>query len=231
MNRRVVGISLVLWLACAVWVITAWTLLLRADAHSPARAANPPAAGGGPPAPRIRLDDARGRRVDTADLIGRPYLVTFLGASCPRSCRLTLRSLSASLRRFGSRGRDVDVLAVSPEPGTHGRDAVRSWLRREPPPPAFHHLTGSRRQLRPLWRAYGVEDLGDVHRGHDLRGVRHTHPPPSFGVWLVDRRGRLRSQIVSSGALTPANVIHELEVLLEEPLPGAADGARTSSRR
>ncbi|MGH2846206.1 MAG: SCO family protein [Thermoleophilaceae bacterium] len=105
-------------------------------------------------APRIRLRSAHGGIVDTRELRGRPYAVTFLYARCPDVCPLIGQEIRQSLELLGRRARQAVVLGVSADPAGDTAEAARSWLRRQRLPRNFRYLIGLRRELAPVWEGY-----------------------------------------------------------------------------
>jgi len=162
----------------------------------------------GRPAPNFRLSDARGRPVDTRRLAGQPYLVTFLYTNCPPgdTCPTIAAELRQALERLGPRADDVTVLAVSVEPKGDTPAAARRWLRRYRLPDNFRFLVGSRQQLKPVWDKYFVGAQNPANEQS-----RHTS-----NMWLVDARGRWRTKFSAGLAVPPADIAHDLGVLLDE---------------
>jgi protein SCO1/2 len=164
------------------------------------------------PAPAIALRDQRGRRIDSDRLRGRPYLVTFLYTHCVDVCPVIGSEIADALDRLGSRAAGVAVLAVSVDPRGDTPAAARDWIEQRRLPAQFHFLLGTRRQLSPVWRAWYLPAHVDP-RTHDA------------GVWLVDARGRLRGRWAGAEPIPPADIAHDLSVLLGE----ADQRARISS--
>ncbi len=159
-------------------------------------------------APDFRLVDARGRRVDTRRLGGRPYLVTFLYTNCPPgdTCPTIAAELRQALERLGARAEDVTILAVSVEPKGDTPRAARRWLRRHRLPDNFRFLVGSRRELEPVWNSYYVGSQDPA-----TKLSRHT-----ANMWLVDARGRWRTKFSAGPPVPPEDIAHDLGVLLDE---------------
>ncbi len=109
-------------------------------------------------------------------------MVTFLYTDCPDTCPLIAAELRRTLELLRPRCRDVAVLAVSADPKSDTRGAVRRWLRERRVPANFHYLIGSRQELKPVWDAY----YALPQRHHDPNS---TH---SASIWLIDARGRWR---------------------------------------
>jgi protein SCO1 len=165
------------------------------------------------PAPRFKLADARGGRLDTATLTGRPYVVTFLYTDCPDVCPLIASELKLALEQLGSRADEVMVLAVSADPDGDSRQAVVRWLDQRRMPPNFRYLTGTAAELRPVWRHYyaAPQPRGNPNSAH------------SASIWLVDRSGRWRTKFSGGVPVPPSDIAHDLRLLLDE-----ADGQRAA---
>jgi len=148
------------------------------------------------------LRDQRGRLVHLSALRGKVVLITFLYTHCPDACPLTAMNLNAALGALGPARSDVRVLAVSVDPAGDTPAAVTSFVRRYHLRAQFHYLTGSRRALAPIWRAYKVTAVrvgaGDVDH--------------SLYTLLVDRSGRGRV-LFDSGATARA-IAHDARLLL-----------------
>lgn len=155
-------------------------------------------------APAFRLPDASGRRLATADLRGRPYVLTFLYTDCPDVCPLIGQELGQSLRLLGSRRDEVSVLAVSVDPEGDTAAAARAWLRRHRLPRNFHYLIGRERELRPVWDAYFAAP--------QIPGrPNSTH---TASIWLIDADGRIATKYSGGFPVAPADIAHDLRLLL-----------------
>jgi protein SCO1/2 len=157
-------------------------------------------------APAFRLADARGGELDTRDLRGRPYAVTFLFTDCRDVCPLIGKELGQALELLGPQSSQVAVAAVSVDPRGDKAEAVRAWLDRLRLPPNFHYLIGSEGELEPVWKAYFV--------GPQPSGTRESLH--SASIWLIDRRGRWRTKYSAGVPVSPRDVAHDLRLLLRE---------------
>jgi protein SCO1/2 len=168
----------------------------------------------GAPAPRIRLADQRGRTLDSAGL-GRPYVVTFLYTHCTDVCPVIGAEIADALGRLGARAEGVAALGVSVDPRGDTPARARAWAAERGLPSEFHYLLGSTDQLAPVWQDWYV-----VADGRGLDDPR-TH---GASVWLVDARDRLRGRWSGGEAIPPADIAHDLGVLLDEAHQHAASG-------
>lgn len=170
------------------------------------------------PAPSFRLADARGGRLDSRSLHGRPYVLTFLYTDCRDVCPLIGREVGEALRLLDGRARRVAAVAISVDPERDTGPAVRAWLRRLRLPRNFHYLVGSRQRLEPVWRAYfaAPQPLG-------VRESRH-----SASIWLIDARGRLRTKFSGGAPVPPRDIAHDLRLLLREAARANMSGPRAA---
>jgi len=145
-------------------------------------------------APAFLLRDQDGRLVGPQTYRGHWTVVTFLYTHCPDVCPLIASRLAAAQRRDAG----LRVVAVSVDPARDTRLAVRRFLAAHHAGPAFRYVTGTRRQLAKVWRAYHVAALP---------GPSATVSHSSISV-LVDPAGRERmlfdSSITTAGVLRAA---------------------------
>jgi len=174
--------------------------------EGPFRAGPLPDGLAGTPAYDFALTDARGERVDTRRLRGRPYVVTFLYTDCPDVCPLIASELDAALELLGPRGDEVEVVAVSADPKGDTRMAVLRWLEAQQLPDNFRYVIGTREQLRPVWDGFFA-----APQERDREESAH-----SASIWLVDAKGGLRAKFSGGLPVPPADIAHDLGVLLEE---------------
>jgi len=181
-------------------------LAIVEEQSTPFRGGQLPAELAGAPAPSFRHADARGGEIGTADLAGRPFVVTFLYTTCPDVCPLIAQELREALELLGPRGDEVEVLAVSVDPENDTPEAVRSWLANNELSPNFHYLVGTEAELEPTWDAYFA-----APQPADEPDSAHT-----ASIWLVDSDGRLRTKFSAGVPVPPADIAHDLELLLDD---------------
>lgn len=163
------------------------------------------------PAVRFDLVDARGGLIDTTELRGRPYALTFLYTQCPDVCPLIGQDLRAVLGALGKRSERVAVVAISVDPRGDTPSAVQRWLSRQRLPANFRYALGTERDLKPVWEAY--------YAAPQVSGRPETSTHTA-AVWLVDSRGRLRTRYPAGERLSAEDLAHDLTVLLREPAAG-----------
>src|SRR4051794_33372699 len=215
---RVGGSGVRTWLALVFIAVAALAGVAGAAWHQSAgrtqrapglRADLLPADLDGAPAPALRLTGARGERIDSARLRGRPYLVTFLYTHCVDVCPVIGFEIGDALRRLGPRASRVAAVGITVDPRRDTPAAARRWAGlHHLPARDFHYAVGPVARLESVWRDGYVTPRGGV-----LEDPR-TH---DASVWLVDARGRLRGRWSGAQPIPPADMAHDLAVLLGEP--------------
>jgi protein SCO1 len=153
--------------------------------------------------PDFALHDQQGRLVRLASQRGKVVLVTFLYTHCPDLCPLTAQNLNGALKSLGVKRRHVAVLAVSVDPQGDTQAAVGAFVRNHRLLPQFHYLTGTRRELQPIWNAYKVTPL------------RRGGPDPDHTLYtlVVDRGGKAR--VLFDALARPPAIAHDVGLLLD----------------
>ena len=131
----------------------------------------------------FRLHDQDGRVVTLQGERGKVVLITFLYTHCPDVCPLIATHLDTALRDLGPARAQVRVLAISVDPTGDTRASVRTFIHVHRLVPQFRYLTGTARELRPVWAAYHLQIVPG-----NLDVVDHT-----AYILLVDRSGHGRA--------------------------------------
>jgi protein SCO1/2 len=160
-----------------------------------------PAAGGWegslrPPGTRLpdfELRDQDGDLVTAADLRGEPVVVTFIYSTCEDTCPGQVQSIRGALDDLGH---DVPVIGVSVDPANDTARTARTFLLEQTMTGRMDFLLGSREELEPLWKAFGIAP--------QRKGREHS----AYTV-LVDGEGRQRLGFPAS-RLTPRALAHDL---------------------
>jgi protein SCO1 len=123
------------------------------------------------------LTDEDGRHISLAGYRGNVVVLTFMYSTCQDTCPVTATTIRGALDDLGH---DVPALAVSVDPAHDTPDSAEAFLvKRGLSGGRMHFLLGTRAQLQPIWRAYGIQPQG--------KGFEHT-----ARVLLIDKRGRQR---------------------------------------
>lgn len=145
-------------------------------------------------APDFALSDKAGRRLSLSGYRGKVVALTFLSSHC-RTCTLVAQQIRGALDELGSPP-GVSTIFVSTNPRTDIPGGVAHFLDATSLTGRAVYLTGSRRNLERVWRAYHV-----------------SHAEDTVTVLLIDRTGVER---VAFGIeqVTPEGVAHDIRLLL-----------------
>jgi protein SCO1/2 len=101
---------------------------------------------------RLRDEDGKWRTIE--DARGEVVVLTFLYSGCWDLCPAEAADIAQAVRRVGE---GVTIYVVSVDPVGDTRRRVRKWLDvRNLLGGPMHFLIGSRRELAPIWAAYGI---------------------------------------------------------------------------
>ena len=148
----------------------------------------------------FRLRDQDGRPVSLRQFRGRVVILTFMYTTCRDTCPLTATQIRGALDDLAH---PVPALAVSVDPVNDTPERAREFLfRRGLAHDRMRFLLGTRAQLRPVWRWYGVQPQG--------KAFDHT-----AYVVLIDRHGRQRVGFPVQ-QLVPEDLAHDIRRLEAE---------------
>jgi protein SCO1/2 len=148
----------------------------------------------------FHLRDQDGKTVSLRQFRGRVVVLTFMYTTCRDTCPLTATQIRGALDDLGH---DVPALAVSVDPVNDTPERAKRFLfQRGLGHDRMRFLLGSRAQLQPLWKAYGVQPQG--------KAFDHT-----AYVVLIDRRGRQRIGFPVA-QLVPEDLAHDIRRLQAE---------------
>jgi protein SCO1/2 len=156
-------------------------------------------------APDFALTDQDGEPISMRDFRGRPVLVTFLYTTCDDTCPIQAQTVRGALDRLGH---DVPAIAVAVDPPRDTPERARAFLSKQRALGRIDFVLGTRAELRPLWRGYGIRPQS-VTQEHQARFT------------LVDARGYQRVGYPGSLA-TPEDLAHDLALLERDARRSAA---------
>jgi protein SCO1/2 len=106
----------------------------------------------------FRLPDQNGRPTSLADARGKVVAMTFIYTTCRDLCPAEGNVIAGAMEQVKSK--DVEAYAVSVDPLGDTAERAQGWVqRRNLPADRSHYLLGTRRQLQPVWKAYGIVPL------------------------------------------------------------------------
>lgn len=194
-------LTLVAITVAAVAAVVAVATLGLAESHGRPglRTSTTGFAGALPPAlpfRQIALRDQDGRLVRLSDEHGRVTVLTFMFSTCHDTCPLMAQQIRGALDQLGH---DVPVLAVTVDPTHDTRATAKRFVNRQYMTGRMRFLLGTKRQLRPIWKAYAVQP---------------TTPESDHSVYVfvLDRRGIQRVDFPADH-LTPEGLEHDIHKL------------------
>jgi cytochrome oxidase Cu insertion factor (SCO1/SenC/PrrC family) len=146
-------------------------------------------------APGFSLTDQRGQRQSLAAHRGHVTVLSFLYPACG-ACLLVAQQIRGALDQLS---RPPAVLVVSAEPDADTQARAKRFLARVSLGGRAEYLSGTRRRLQPIWRAYHVTPPS----------VSRTTFERSASVLLIDRQGRERV-VFGLEQLTPESLAHDI---------------------
>jgi cytochrome oxidase Cu insertion factor (SCO1/SenC/PrrC family) len=132
-----------------------------------------------PDVDRFKLTDQNGEEFDTADLVGKPYVVSFFFASCPTFCL----ELNKELERVNRALKDTDIqfLTITVDPEHDSPEVLKKYAEGfGATPDRWAFLTGQK---------YQIQEIGE--QMFNVIVDRDTH---TDNILLVDKWGRYRDR-------------------------------------
>jgi protein SCO1/2 len=153
------------------------------------------------------LSDQDGRTVRLSDYAGRVVILTFLYSTCQDTCPLIAQQIRGALDQLGGSG--VPAVAVSVDPTDDTRLNAQRFLFKQSVVGRMRFLLGTRAQLEPIWRSFGIQPQSTTAT------TRSDH---SVDTILLDKAGRPTVGF-QADLLTPEALAHDVRKLEAQPLP------------
>lgn len=153
-------------------------------------------------APAFALRDYRGGLVRLGAYRGRAVLLTFVFTHCRDVCPTIVAGLQDSLSMLRAKASEVQVIGVSVDPKGDTRQAVSGFLARHHMTGRMKYLVGTRADLAPVWRQWGVNASNPT--ADDT--VNHTSV-----VFGIAANGRVMTAYPAN--FNPAEIAHDVPVL------------------
>jgi len=148
----------------------------------------------------FHLRDQDGKPASVDEYRGQVVVLTFMYSTCQDTCPVTAQTIRGALNQVGH---DVPVLAISVDPAHDTPDTAERFLVKQSMSAGrMRFLLGTRSQLAPVWKAYGVRPQG--------KGFEHT-----AYVAVLDKTGRQRVG-VPVDHLTDSYLAHDIRKLESE---------------
>jgi protein SCO1/2 len=154
----------------------------------------------GIPPKDFALKDQDGKVVSLKQYRGQVVILTFMYSTCQDTCPITAQQIRGALDQLGH---DIPTLAVSVDPANDDEAHARKFVLAQRLTGRMNFLLGTRAQLAPVWKAYGIQPQGN--------GFEH-----SAYVLLIDKKGIQRIGFPVD-ELTPEGLVHDIKVLEADP--------------
>jgi cytochrome oxidase Cu insertion factor (SCO1/SenC/PrrC family) len=174
---------------------------------------------GGTKAPDFTLTSQFGQQVSLSSFRGKVVILAFTDSECTTVCPLTTQSMLAAKDLLGKAGDQVQLLAVDANPDATSVSDVMSYSESHGMVNHWDFLTGTLRQLKAVWRAYGIYV--------QITAGQIDHTP---AVYIIDTHGR--EQKIYLTTMAYASITQAAQVMATEAsslLPGHPALARTES--
>jgi protein SCO1/2 len=167
---------------CAVGAVIGASLAMRGDdggtamADGWAGAIRPP----GLPVPAFTLTDEAGATVTSASLRGKPTVYAFVYSTCRDTCPAQVQTIRQALDDTHA---DVNVVGVTVDPETDTPKLAKTFLLEQSMTGRMRFLLGTRRELEPVWKAFGIQPQSNAleHSAHvvlaDTEGMQRIGFP------------------------------------------------------
>jgi protein SCO1/2 len=180
-----------------------------------------------PPAPAPALSGTSVRHGGTTSLErlrGRVIMLSFGYTHCADICPITMQTMQGVLGRLGRDAREVAPIYVSIDPARDNEDRLRKFM--SPFDDRIDAWTVPDAGLGPALEAYGVSAARrpvNLRRyvGQDAPAAGDYSLDHTGGIWVIDRRARLRIRYVH-GAGEDAIAAGVRKLLDEAPSPAGA---------
>jgi protein SCO1/2 len=144
---------------CAAAAVVGVALAARSDTAPPLQLTHGWAGAVRPPGlrvPAFALRDERGRTVTSASLLGKPTVFAFIYSTCRDTCPAQVQDIRGALDEMRADAR-VHVVGVSVDPANDTRKRAQAFLLAQSMTGRMRFLLGTRAQLAPVWKAFGIQ--------------------------------------------------------------------------
>jgi protein SCO1/2 len=130
----------------------------------------------------FQLTDQDGQPFQLSQQQGKITLIFFGYTHCPDVCPVTLTKFKQIRSELGDRADQVKFLFISVDPERDTPEVLKAHLANYDP--AIVGLTGSRSELEPVWKSYGVYQARAKDGSTENYAVDHT-----TRIYVLDNQG------------------------------------------
>jgi protein SCO1 len=134
----------------------------------------------GLPVPDFSLTDQDGKTVTAASLKGKPTVYAFIYSTCQDTCPAQVQTIRQALDNTHAA---VNVVGVTVDPATDTPKLAKTFLLKQTMTGRMKFLLGTRAQLEPVWKAFGIRPQNNAleHSAHvvvaDTAGMQRVGFP------------------------------------------------------
>jgi protein SCO1/2 len=152
---------------CAVAAVIGASLAMSGD-DGGAGQTNGWAGAVGPPraaVPAVTLTDQDGKTVTAASLRGKPTVYAFIYSTCQDTCPAQVQTIRQALDDTHA---DVNVVGITVDPKNDTPKLAKTFLLKQTMTGRMRFLLGTRAQLEPVWKAFGIRPQSNAleHSAH-----------------------------------------------------------------
>ena len=103
--------------------------------------------------PDFSLTDQDGKTVTSASLRGKPTVYAFIYSTCQDTCPAQVQTIRQALDTTKA---DVNVVGITVDPKTDTPKLATTFLLKQTMTGRMRFLLGTRAQLEPVWKAFGI---------------------------------------------------------------------------
>ena len=115
--------------------------------------------------PAFSLTDQDGKPVTAASLRGKPTVYAFIYSTCQDTCPAQVQTIRQALDDTHA---DVNVVGITVDPKTDTPKLAKTFLLKQTMTGRMRFLLGTRAQLEPVWKAFGIRPQSNAleHSAH-----------------------------------------------------------------
>jgi protein SCO1/2 len=115
--------------------------------------------------PAFSLADQDGKTVTAASLRGKPTVYALIYSTCQDTCPAQVQTIRQALDHTQA---DVNVVGVSVDPANDTPKLAKTFLLKQTMTGRMRFLLGTRAQLEPVWKAFGIRPQSNAleHSAH-----------------------------------------------------------------
>ncbi len=137
------------------------------------------------PAADFTLTDQNGQAFTLSDQRGKLDLIFFGYTNCPDVCPITLTTYARVRARLGDQADNVRFIFITVDPERDTTGQIKTHLAHFDP--QIIGLTGTRLELEPVWKEYGV-----FQSQRESADLAHYDVDHSSRIYVVDAQGNWR---------------------------------------